>query len=551
MTEIQINENLKVLAVDDDPFIRKIIAQILPKDCELMTAENQSEFDELLGTYHPHIFLLDLELPDASGLDICRKLREQNEFQDAIILIVTGSTDTKTIEASYDAGADDYIRKPFIAYEFQSKIKNFEKIIRTKSHLNMLYNNELEYSRKLYSLSSVVQKNLEVRDIDSSFRSAEFLYEIIDAVYIELIKIDNEKFKTISRKTILGNNHAKKPEYKTFEELNRTIDLSKDQESNITKVKIKTKNNIVYAYICSLRMNNMLYGYILIETHNRLSPDDTGIIELYMNFFTLMNNRFAIEKIIEDMNKLYRSELSKVRKIQVATLPSFESVKGYDIAATYLPAQDISGDFFDAYLIDENIYQIILCDVSGHGITSSYIGNEIRTIFKISSEPGNTPSQIAKKVNDSISADLEGMAYYCTAVIFQINLENGKISYCNSGHPPILLYRSKEKRIEQLNPTGPLIGLFSDNDYDDSTVTLEQEDCLLLYTDGLTEAYMDSKPGMYGEERLIKNFLNSQGSTSTDINHSIVGSLYEFVEYNDQSDDITIICIRKNKSYGN
>ena len=249
------------------------------------------------------------------------------------------------------------------------------------------------------------------------------------------------------------------------------------------------------------------------------------IFQLYLEYINLINDRFLMEKMLKHKNKEYKQEISKIRKIQVSLLPDFSNIVGYEIAASYLPAQELSGDFFDGFFIDSDVYQLILCDISGHGMASAYIGNEIRTLFRVASKNERSLAAVTKIVSDAMQGDLKDMAYFGTVIICQIHLKEGKIKYLNAGHPPALYYNNK-KEYRNIIQTGPLVGLFSDNEYDEIELVMEEGDCLFLYTDGIVEAsssYWGKKDEMYGEKRLEENFIKAQGLSSRNIIHSILG----------------------------
>ena len=544
------SDKIHILAMDDSAVMREALSQILSSDYELTLVKNHADFREMLEPSEPHIILLDLNIPDGNGIDICRTLRLDNRYEETAIIIITGSNDMETIEDGYSAGADDFIRKPIIPYELKAKIQLFEKSIRHKSQLVKAYTTQVELNKKLNMFQQIVQDNISTRDLESSFRTAEELSEIINAGYIEIIKISGSE-----RQSILSKSYNESGRYRSFEELNKILQVTERIRDKTETMKIKSGDSSLHCLVIPLLLNRKIFGYILIENNTPFSEEDLRIIALFSNFFTIIHNRFSIENEIEKMNNEYKAEISKVRKIQVSMLPDFSTIRGYDISAAYIPAQDISGDFFDSNYIDEDTYQIIICDISGHGIASSYIGNQIRTLFKTASHEMDSPSAIVKAVNDAIATDLQGLYYYATAVVIQIQLKEGIIRYVNAGHPPILLYKKNEQKEHRLMQTGPLIGLFEDNEYREEEIRLEENDTILLYTDGVTEAGSDrieagNDAEMFGDDRLMEGFVENQGLSSRDIIQSIIGQVYEFTDYSEQSDDVTIICIRKDKSVG-
>jgi serine phosphatase RsbU (regulator of sigma subunit)/DNA-binding response OmpR family regulator len=540
----------KILALDDALLMREALSQILSADYDLVLAGTHADFLEKIPDYNPNIILMDLNLPDGNGIDICRELRKDRAYEETAIIIITGSTDTKTIEECYNAGADDFIRKPFIPYELRAKVGLFEKSIRSREQMIMAYLSQVEMNRKLNTFTQIVQENIITRDIESSFKTAEELSNIISCGYIEILRKEEGGNQSLVRKVC-----RKDAKYRPFSELDRILDITEGLTEKTKTIKIKSGESSIYCLVIPLLLNREVFGYILLENSTPFSEEDLRIIDLFSNFFTIIHNRFSVERAIEKMNNEYKNEISKVRRIQVSSLPDFSRIKGYDISAAYIPAQDISGDFFDATFIDDDIYQIILCDVSGHGIASSYIGNQIRTLFKTVSAQKMGPSAIVKAVNDAIASDLDGLYYYATAVVLHIWLKEGVIRYVNAGHPPILHYREKKNRCERLKNNGPLVGLFRDNQYMEEEIVFDENDSLLLYTDGVTEAgaerYQDDRElEMFGEERLSAIFRENQGSSSRDTIQALIGQVYEFTEYSELGDDVTIISIRRDKTVG-
>jgi len=548
MRQIPDNEKLTVLAVDDSAVMLEALKKLLDQDYHLILTKSLADFEAVIKSVTPEIILLDLNLPDGNGIDICRSLRAEKAFSETAILIITATTDSDTIEKGYLAGSDDFIRKPFIPYELKAKILMFEKIIRDRSNIHAAYISQLELNNKLNTFNQIVQENIITRDPESSFKTAEHLSEIINVGYIEVVKKQGPQFITLVKKE-----YEESGKYRPFEELNKILSISERFAAGSDTMRIKSGDSHIYCLVIPLLLGEKIFGYILFENNTPFRDDDQKMINLFSNFFTILHNRFSVEHAIEKMNSEYKSEVSRVRKIQVSSLPDFSRITGYDISSAFLPAQDISGDFFDGYFISEKVYQIILCDVSGHGIASSFIGNQIRTLFKTLSGNGKTPAEIVKEVNDVIAADLQGLYYFATVLVLHINLESGVIRYVSAGHPPMFYYRIREKSCTRLPNTGPLMGLFPDNLYNNNEVIIEEGDSLILYTDGIPEAGSAHKKEdgeMFGEQRIEEQFIEGQGHSSRDIIHTIIGSLYEFTEYADQEDDITIICIRRDRDVG-
>jgi CheY-like chemotaxis protein len=104
-----------VLIVDDDPFIRKLIATTLEDVAgfELLQASNGEEAVELAGQASPQIVFLDIDMPKLNGIDACRRLRDQPTSADATIVMLTAAAGDEAEREAVEAGADLFLTKPF------------------------------------------------------------------------------------------------------------------------------------------------------------------------------------------------------------------------------------------------------------------------------------------------------------------------------------------------------------------------------------------------------------------------------------------------------
>jgi sigma-B regulation protein RsbU (phosphoserine phosphatase) len=241
----------------------------------------------------------------------------------------------------------------------------------------------------------------------------------------------------------------------------------------------------------------------------------------------------------------YKKEIYKVREIQATFLPEFKNTENFDITFSMLPAEDLSGDFLDGVKHSQNNTRLIVCDVAGHGIATSYIGNEIRSLFRIFQKDLLPPSDIIQSVNNDMTSNLTNNYYLATAAVCDINTTTGVVNYSSAGHPPSLLYHAEEGKFTWIKTKGTMLGVFSDAEYKTIEFTMQSGDILLMYSDGITEAWSGDKSVMFGEERLVNAIINADKSSSNHIIMDVLNSLYEFTDYSTQEDDITIICIKK------
>ncbi|GAB4218970.1 MAG TPA: SpoIIE family protein phosphatase [Spirochaetota bacterium] len=522
-------EPIRILVLDDDPFIGKMLATMLA-GYNVKNTTSFGQFQQVIEEFNPDIAIIDLHLPDAHGLDVCKWIRSQNQYEDVILYILTATNDEQTLIRAYSIGVMDYIIKPFNKFILFSKLRRCALMIEIKRKLEHSLEYQKDIKKRLLQLNDFIKKCIKIDDIDTLV--ALFLHikyiipldglfifnKLTTGKYTVLKLISHESWQSLIPKLhkVIGQN---------------TIEPVSFFFESTTKV-----------YIASISLQR--YGYVFFVSNLPYTPDERNLIGLLAEIIRVIISRTEIYEYVQKQNKIYRDEISKVRQIQVAQLPKFRNINGYEIASTFLPAEDISGDFFDGFYVDKDVFQIVLCDVSGHGIASSYIGNAMRTLIRTFSFNEQSPAKVLYKVNRQMIADGKGLYYFGTAVICRL-YPDGTILYTSAGHPPLYYYNYNAHKIEELPNTGGLLGVFEDMAYQDATIMLQSGDMLFLYTDGLTESMNPALKTLYGDQRLKDTIFINAHENPVELLHSICGSMYEFTEYAPLEDDVTLICIKK------
>lgn len=113
----------RVLLIDDEPRVSRALEYALAgSGLELVSARDASNLDALASPNPPDVVLLDIALVGEDGLDVCRRLRTDPRFDDVPVLLLSGQTDGATKRAGFDAGADDFVAKPFVPDELLARI---------------------------------------------------------------------------------------------------------------------------------------------------------------------------------------------------------------------------------------------------------------------------------------------------------------------------------------------------------------------------------------------------------------------------------------------
>jgi CheY-like chemotaxis protein len=531
---------IRILALDDDPFIRKILEGIFREFYRFKAAASVTEFHQTVKSFDPDIVLIDVILPDGNGIDVCRWLREQARYEQLFILMLTSFEDIESIEAAYRAGANDYIRKPFIPFEISSKIHHISRTINYQNSVIRLYNHQKTSSRRLYLLADLINRHINTTDkqtlIDSVFEVASFTR----CDYCELLRFGETGNERKIRR--YDDNFAEI----SFTALSQYLKLMRDESLQFEGVKIgRGAGSAIYCYIGKLYYNKRPEGFFIMQSHRPFHKEVRDLLSLYFDFVNILGVDLNAKTIMRAEIHKERKEIAKVRSLQVSLLPHFEEVDKYDIASTFIPMEEISGDFFDGFYSAEGIYQIILCDVSGHGVASSFIGSSIRGLLRAVDYDKKSPAKIIYDLNELVVKNFSSIYYFSSLIFCTLNVLTGEVILVSAGHPPCFYYNNARREYERIENTGPLVGLIKGASYEERHLTLNPGDCLFLYTDGIIEAPSERGGDMFGEDRLFKLFQDQIEYNSIDMIHSVVGNVYEHTGFSSLHDDATVICIKR------
>ncbi len=251
-----------------------------------------------------------------------------------------------------------------------------------------------------------------------------------------------------------------------------------------------------------------------------------------------------LQKQALEMEKVKR-ELAIAATIQQRILPeSLEQIEGYDLSGINIPAIEVCGDYYDTMQIAENKYALIMADVSGKGIPAALLVSSLQASLRVYLEGGIELPILAEKLNKLIYNSTTAEKYL-TMCICYLDAETGEIEAVNAGHNPPLIVRNNNI-LEKIDAGGIPIGMADLGlTYTKKSLRLEKGESLLLFTDGITEA-MDNREEMFEDERLESFFIENSSKTANDFVNDLIRNVNEFVGRAPQSDDITVLYIKRN-----
>lgn len=241
-------------------------------------------------------------------------------------------------------------------------------------------------------------------------------------------------------------------------------------------------------------------------------------------------------------------DLQIARDIQRILLPADPPVvNGFEIAGTNIPAQQVSGDYFDYIQVDDDHLGVVIADVSGKGVPASLIMAICRSALRAEARASQSPAEVLRKVNRQLYPDIKEDMFISMAYLI-LDLKNSGATLSRGGHDAPLHYRAATGEVVPLKPPGMALGIDSGDVFDrvtgDLPVPLERDDCLVFYTDGITEA-LDAKGEEFGRDRMVHSIQASAKEGAAAIISRLTDDVRIFAGGHPQHDDITLIAIHK------
>jgi len=266
---------------------------------------------------------------------------------------------------------------------------------------------------------------------------------------------------------------------------------------------------------------------------------------------------------IEAYSKALDKEMEKGKKIQRDFLPrQIPQIPGWEIAVYFHPARQVSGDFYDAFMLPENLLGLVIADVCDKGVGSALFMALFRSLIRVFSGkinlqgvsvPGSTKTEpdsagdylyealnAVSLTNDYIAEEHGEEGMFATMFFGVLDPKTGKMAYVNGGHEPLLIINQAGIR-EQLKATGPVVGMMPDMEYGINQVQFEPGDLLIGYTDGVTEA-MSPEEKLFGKKRFM-HLLQKPALTASQLIEQIKIELFNHIDNAPQFDDITMLAV--------
>lgn len=241
------------------------------------------------------------------------------------------------------------------------------------------------------------------------------------------------------------------------------------------------------------------------------------------------------------------AELAIARDIQLGILPANIAActegTAWDVCATLEPAREVGGDLYEVLRLDDGRLLVAIGDVSGKGVPAALFMAVTTTLLRTMARQYRDPKEILLQVNDALAVqNPQGM--FVTLLCLIVDPATGAASCANAGHNPAVLLRPGSEPQFVLEATGIMCGLMTDLDIDSDSIMLEPGDTLVLYTDGVTEAF-NAEEAVFHESGLIGCLAESGQAEARAIVATVVNAVRKHAAQCPPSDDLTVVAVRR------
>ncbi len=278
-----------------------------------------------------------------------------------------------------------------------------------------------------------------------------------------------------------------------------------------------------------------------IEIHTH---DEIGQLADKFNYMTT-----SLKKAFDEVKDKTRmeEELRIAQEIQTAILPqSLPELDGYDFAVYYEPQTESGGDYYDFIPLDNDLFAIVVADVTNHGVGAAMVMSILRSALRTFSVRGKNAAQVIKDINPVLLRDTPANMF-ATVFYGVLNLETKEMFYSIAGHNQGIVFDAKSKKIRLMKAGGMPVGMLASEIFNPHIELyksqLKSGEYFIQYSDGITEAKSASDEE-YGEDRFYQSILKHVSEDLDEMKNNIIQDVKAFTAGASQSDDITLLIMK-------
>jgi len=251
-----------------------------------------------------------------------------------------------------------------------------------------------------------------------------------------------------------------------------------------------------------------------------------------------------LARVLEELDR----ERQAVGEIQRSLLPaSLPELPGFEMSPYYQPSEHASGDYYDVVPLIDDQWGFVMADVSGHGTPAAVIMTVLRTLIhaELPNNRDKSAGEFLERVNRVMCETYLRDSRFVTVWAAVLNPVSRRLTYASAGHNPPRLLRGGS--VLSLDVVGGLpLGFDPGASYEDASITLEPEDLVVIYTDGITEAMREGIDGLelFGTEGLDRVLSEYSSDRACDCTELVRKAIAAFTNDATPTDDRTMLILR-------
>lgn len=265
---------------------------------------------------------------------------------------------------------------------------------------------------------------------------------------------------------------------------------------------------------------------------------------------TVVNTARSVTRLIDLAigNNRMLSALELAEEVQQNLLPKeVPAIKGLDIAAKSIYCNKTGGDFYDFLNVAQNSaekFNVVIGDVSGHGIAAGLLMATARALIRSRSAQPGTLSQIVTEVNRHLTLDVYETSRFMTLFYLMVDPQDHLLKWVRAGHDAALLYDPASETFEELYGSGMALGLDEKHLYEENEKSdLAKGQIIFLGTDGIWETF-NSEGDLFGKEPIKEIIHRNAASSANEIMNEILAALEYFRQGRESEDDVTLVVVK-------
>jgi PAS domain S-box-containing protein len=325
--------------------------------------------------------------------------------------------------------------------------------------------------------------------------------------------------------------------------------LTNPDTAQIIRESIKSEKN------CTVEILNYRKDGTTFWNRLSITPvrDKTGRATHFIGVQSDITARKEAEEALKSANEKMAENLNSAAKVQRAFLPHvLPKIENFEFAWQFKPCEQLAGDILNIIKFDEKNIAVYLLDVSGHGVSAALLAVAVSKLLSPASDTSilfstqensenriiAPPKIVAERLNSYFQFESNSSKFF-TMIYGVLNLEENSFNYVSAGHPPPILLSTNAEPVMLYDEQYP-IGIVDGPEYTQRTIKLKEGDSLIIYTDGVTDAFNDSSD-TFGIERLLNQLKSMSKDSISKLLSATIETLEQWCGDEKNNDDISIL----------